>query len=162
MTSKDGFSVVAPTKVMAPDSTWGRMASCWALLNRCTSSTKSTVGRSASRRTRLASSTAARRSATPEVTAETAMKCAPTIPARSEARVVLPTPGGPQSTMEGSWPEATALWCPGPSRCACPTTSSRVRGRMRAARGAAPLARSRQAWSNRSSPLPLLRAMTAV
>ena len=42
-TSNDGFSVVAPTKVTVPFSTCGRMASCWALLKRCTSSTKRTV-----------------------------------------------------------------------------------------------------------------------
>ena len=34
MTSKDGFSVVAPMSVIRPDSTWGRKASCWALLKR--------------------------------------------------------------------------------------------------------------------------------
>ena len=34
MTSKDGFSVVAPIRVIRPDSTWGRKASCWALLKR--------------------------------------------------------------------------------------------------------------------------------
>ena len=28
ITSKDGFSVVAPMRVMRPDSTWGRKASC--------------------------------------------------------------------------------------------------------------------------------------
>ena len=34
MTSKEGFSVVAPMRVIRPDSTWGRKASCWALLKR--------------------------------------------------------------------------------------------------------------------------------
>ena len=34
VTSNDGFSVVAPTSVMSPDSTRGRKASCCALLNR--------------------------------------------------------------------------------------------------------------------------------
>ena len=28
ITSKEGFSVVAPIKVMRPDSTWGKNASC--------------------------------------------------------------------------------------------------------------------------------------
>jgi len=32
--SKEGFSVVAPIRVMSPDSTKGRNASCWARLNR--------------------------------------------------------------------------------------------------------------------------------
>ena len=74
MTSNDGFSVVAPMNVTVPFSTWGRMASCWALLKRCTSSTKRMVPRSSVARISRASSTACRRSATPEVTAETPMK----------------------------------------------------------------------------------------
>jgi hypothetical protein len=45
ITSKDGFSVVAPMKVRSPDSTCGRNASCCALLKRCTSSTKMMVER---------------------------------------------------------------------------------------------------------------------
>ena len=40
-----GFSVVAPTSVMVPSWTWGRRASCWALLNRWISSRNSTVPR---------------------------------------------------------------------------------------------------------------------
>ncbi len=38
MTSKDGFSVVAPIRVTVPSSTTGRIASCSALLNRWISS----------------------------------------------------------------------------------------------------------------------------
>ncbi len=45
LTSKDGFSVVAPMKVNRPDSTCGRKASCWLLLKRCTSSTNTMVRR---------------------------------------------------------------------------------------------------------------------
>ena len=37
VTSKDGFSVVAPISVTVPSSTAGRSASCWALLKRCIS-----------------------------------------------------------------------------------------------------------------------------
>ena len=43
LTSNDGFSVVAPMKVMRPCSTKGRKASCCALLKRWTSSTKRIV-----------------------------------------------------------------------------------------------------------------------
>ena len=43
ITSKLGFSVVAPIKVISPDSTWGRKASCWALLKRWISSTNRRV-----------------------------------------------------------------------------------------------------------------------
>ena len=74
-TSKEGFSVVAPMKTMVPSSTWGRKASCWALLNRCTSSTKRTVPRPIARFDRAAS-TAARMSLTPARTAESPMKSA--------------------------------------------------------------------------------------
>src|SRR5262249_48329677 len=54
------------------------------------------------------------------------------------ASVVLPTPGGPQSTNELS-SSPSIIWrntLPGSSSLACPTTSSRLRGRMRSARGA--------------------------
>ena len=74
LSSKEGFSVVAPMKVMVPSSMWGRKASCWALLNRCTSSTNSTVGLPARQRHSRASSMAARISFTPESTADRLMK----------------------------------------------------------------------------------------
>ena len=43
LSSKDGFSVVAPTRVMVPSSMTGRKASSWARLKRWISSTKSSV-----------------------------------------------------------------------------------------------------------------------
>ena len=43
MTSKLGFSVVAPMSMMVPSSTWGRKASCWARVKRWISSTKRMV-----------------------------------------------------------------------------------------------------------------------
>ena len=43
ITEKDGFSVVAATRVTQPFSTPGNSASCCVLLKRCTSSTNSTV-----------------------------------------------------------------------------------------------------------------------
>ena len=43
MSSNDGFSVVAPTRVTTPCSTNGRKPSCWARLKRWISSTKSSV-----------------------------------------------------------------------------------------------------------------------
>ncbi len=45
MTSKEGFSVVAPRSTIVPFSTWGRKASCCALLKRWISSTKRMVAR---------------------------------------------------------------------------------------------------------------------
>ena len=47
MTSKYGFSVVAPMSVIVPSSTCGRSASCWALLKRWISSMNRTVGAAA-------------------------------------------------------------------------------------------------------------------
>ncbi len=44
LTSKAGFSVVAPISVTRPSSTAGSSASCWALLKRWISSRKNTVG----------------------------------------------------------------------------------------------------------------------
>ena len=70
MSSKEGFSVVAPMKTTVPFSTWGRKASCWLLLKRCASSTKSTQSSPNSARRRFASATTSRISFTPESTAE--------------------------------------------------------------------------------------------
>ena len=42
-TSNDGFSVVAPMRMMSPASTYGRNASCCALLKRWISSMKTIV-----------------------------------------------------------------------------------------------------------------------
>ena len=69
-TSKDGFSVVAPIRVTVPRSTWGRNASCWALLKRWISSTNRIVRWPRSARRSAASLTRARISLTPMSTAE--------------------------------------------------------------------------------------------
>ena len=57
--------------------------------------------------------------------------------AMTRARVVLPTPGGPQNIMEGSRSEAIIRRriFPSPSRCCCPAMSSRLSGRIRLASG---------------------------
>ncbi len=101
LTSNDGFSVVAPISVTVPSSTYGSTASCWALLKRWISSMNSTVRRPAAR-SFCASATTRRKSATPALTAESAAKCAPVWCAMMRARVVLPVPGGPHSTIEGA------------------------------------------------------------
>ncbi len=117
LTSNDGFSVVAPMKVKSPDSTCGRNASCWLLLKRWTSSTKTTVGRPVVRAA-CARSTASRMSLTPPSTADMAMNCASNASAIRRASVVLPTPGGPHRIIECSRPDskATRNGLPGPSR----------------------------------------------
>src|SRR5258708_22102954 len=55
-TEKNGFSVVAPMNETQRFSTAGSSASCWALLNRCTSSMNSTVNKADRKSTRLNSS----------------------------------------------------------------------------------------------------------
>src|SRR5579864_1022161 len=149
MTSNDGFSVVAVLINTNPSSTWGRIASCCALLKRWISSMKSTVRRPA-RRWTLASATTFLRSATPAVTADMATIRALVSVARRRARVVLPLPGGPQSTMLGRLPErvsrrrtsTTFRW---------PTRSSKLFGRILVAsggRGSEPSGRGKSSpWS---------------
>ena len=68
--------------------------------------------------------------------------------------VVLPVPGGPQSTTDESRSDSmsTRSDLPGPSRCCWPTTSSSDRGRSRAASGARLASRSSTAAANRSGP----------
>src|SRR5690606_20836589 len=65
-------------------------------------------------------------------------------PAIRRASVVLPTPGGPHSTIDGRFPESSRLrsGAPGASRWSWPATSSSERGRMRSASGRAPTAAS--------------------
>jgi len=72
--------------------------------------------------------------------------------ATSRASVVLPVPGGPQRIMETGRPPSTMVRndAPGESRCSCPTTSSRVRGRILAASGAA-CSRCARRWSEKRS-----------
>src|SRR5438477_1492832 len=156
ITSKDGFSVVAPISVTVPSSTWGRIASCCALLKRWISSMNRTVRRPA-RRCSLASATTLRRSATPAVTADSATMRALVSVASSPASVVLPLPGGPHRTMLGRCPErvnsrstsTTLRW---------PTRSSKRLGRIRVARGrlgGAPAAEGNSSpWSGGGSVIP--------
>ena len=138
ITEKNGFSVVAATSVTQRFSTPGSRASCWALVNRCTSSTNSTVScpREASRL--RAELIASRTSLTPAATAETSTKSRLVRPETIEAIVVLPVPGGPQSSNDIGWSPSTRRRSgdPGASRCCCPTSSSRSRGRIRTASGA--------------------------
>ena len=95
MTSKYGFSVVAPISVTSPSSTAGRSASCWALLKRWISSRKRIVRwPDPPSRSRARASTS-RTSFTVAETAESSSKAAPVVSATMRASVVLPVPGGP-------------------------------------------------------------------
>ena len=94
-TSKNGFSVVAPIRTTSRSSTACSSASCCDLLKRWISSMNRIVRCPENPRRSRASSMAARTSATPEVTAETSVKCALVTPAMMRARLVLPEPAGP-------------------------------------------------------------------
>ncbi len=157
ITSKDGFSVVAPISVMLPASTCGRKASCWALLNRCTSSMNTIVRRPARRECSAADITSLI-SLIPVSTALNATNSDCVMRAISRASVVLPHPGGPHKIME---PISSRSICvrrgfPGPSSDSCPVNSSSVRGLMRSARGcpaALPLS-SGSSFANRLIGIP--------
>ena len=154
MTEKNGFSVVAATSVTQRFSTPGRSASCWALVNRCTSSMNSTVSTVpvARARSRRAPSITCRTSFTPAVTADSSTNFRFVWCETTAAIVVFPVPGGPQSSSDIGWSPSTSRRNgePGASRCCCPTSSSRLRGRIRTASGAA-------VWST-SARLPPPRA----
>ncbi len=134
--SKEGFSVVAPIRMMLPFSTKGRKASCWALLKRWISSTNRMVF-SPYRRFSSAFCMTVRISLIPLVTAEKLIKAALVRFAITRASVVFPTPGGPQKIMEEMWSLSIKRrrTFPLPSRWSCPTNASRVCGRRRAAKG---------------------------
>ena len=152
ITSKVGFSVVEPIIVIVPFSTYGRIASCWALLKRCTSSMKRIVCRLWSFKSSRACSTTRRKSATPALTALSSTKLRLVTREMMRARVVFPEPGGPQKIMETT----TSFWIslrrglPSPIKCSCPTNSSSVVGRTRSASGAIFSCRSFRWTSKRS------------
>ena len=91
--------MVAPMRVMVPSYTWGRKASCWALLKRCISSTKRMVLVLLNLRRSLASAIILRSSGTPAVTALNFTKTDSVAFAMMRARVVLPYPWGPQNII---------------------------------------------------------------
>ena len=139
ITEKNGFSVVAATRVTQRFSTPGNSASCCALVNRCTSSTNSTVSLPLEARRLRAELIASRTSLTPAATAETSTKCRLVWPETIEAIVVLPVPGGPHSSSDIDWSPSTSRrsGAPGVEQVLLARrSSSRSRGRIRTARGA--------------------------
>ena len=133
ITSNDGFSVVAPIKEMSPLSTWGRKASCCALLKRWISSTNRMVRICRFQFWRARSITFSTSAFLAE-TADTSTKSALTSLAIMRARVVLPVPGGPQKIRETGSPLAT-IGRKMAIALSCPTTSSSDFGRIRSANG---------------------------
>ena len=85
----------------------------------------------------LAFSITSRTSFTPELMALSTKKLRPSCLEIIEAKVVLPTPGGPQRIKEGIFPDSRALrrMASLPTRCSCPTYCSRFSGRSRSAKG---------------------------
>jgi hypothetical protein len=78
LTSKKGFSVVAPIRMTVPSSTPGSSASCWDFEKRWISSRKSTVRRSSDPSLSLAADKIALTSLTPAFVAERVSKAAST------------------------------------------------------------------------------------
>ena len=108
ITEKNGFSVVAATSVTQRFSTPGSSASCWALLNRCTSSTNRTVSLPVATSSARAASIAARTSLTPAETADTSTNRRSVCWLRIAAIVVFPVPGGPHSSSDIDWSPSTS------------------------------------------------------
>src|SRR5918996_1787307 len=137
LTSKKGFSVVAPTRTTSPSSTAGSSGSCCALLKRWISSRKKIVRSPLVWRRCWARSITARTSARPALTADASSKAARAFTASRRASVVLPVPGGPYRIIECGRPSSIAVRRaePRPSRWSCPTNSPSDAGRMRAASG---------------------------
>ena len=158
LTSKYGFSVVAPISVTSPSSTACSTESCCALLKRWISSMKRIVRCPFPPRRSRARAMTARTSSTRAETAESSSKTAPVRSATILAIVVLPVPGGPKRIVDGgrSCSIASRRAVPSPSTCSWPTRSSSVRGRKRTASGAPSARRSRAASEKRS---PMARSM---
>ena len=144
--------MVAPIRLTVPFSTQGSKASCWAVLKRCTSSMNRIVRRLWWASRSRAASTSARRSFTPASTALRLLKWARVLPAMIRAKVVLPVPGGPCRIRFPTRSAAMARRSrrPGPRIASWPTKSSRLRGRIRSARGAMRRRVSSRRWLNRS------------
>jgi hypothetical protein len=135
---KNGFSVVAATRVTVRASTAPSNESCCVLENRWISSMNSTVSRPEARRSTWACSMTARTSRTPELSADICTNRRFVAEDTIRASVVLPLPGGPNRISDiGESPSTRRRnGEPAPSKCLWPITSSRDRGRIRAANGA--------------------------
>ena len=162
--SKDGFSVVAPTSVMVPSSMTGRKLSCCERLKRWISSTKSSVPWPCSRRERAASK-AFLRSATPEKIADICSKTRPVAPASKPRDGRLSGAGrppeddrrhAPGGNHAGQHAFRTGMW-------SWPTTSDSFCGRKRSASGRGASFPSRppgRDWPSAGRQLPSCMRMT--
>ena len=123
LTSKYGFSVVAPMRMTVRSSTAWSRASCCERLKRWISSTKRIVRRPVESSRLSAASISRRRSLTVPVMAETSTNSACVVLAMMRASVVLPVPAGPYRMTDESVSCSIALRShePSPTACACPT-----------------------------------------
>ena len=101
-TSKYGFSVVAPISMTVPSSTYGKSASCCALLKRCISSINKIVRFPLMAMVSFAFSTMSVISFLPAVVAFICRNSPAVVFAITWASVVFPVPGGPYKIMEES------------------------------------------------------------
>ena len=101
LTSKYGFSVVAPISVTSPSSTACSTESCWPLLKRWISSMNRIVRWPLPPRRSRARAITARTSSTRADTADSSSNAAPVLSATIRAIVVFPVPGGPKRIIEG-------------------------------------------------------------
>ena len=124
---------MAPIRVTVPSSTAGSSTSCWAFDHRWTSSTNSTVRK----RPPFAPSITLRASATPEETAESCDQVGADGVGQQVRERGLARPGRTPQDDRGQVAASISFVSavPGPTRCVCPTNSSNVRGRIRAASG---------------------------
>ena len=139
LTSKNGFSVVAPISVSVPSSTAGSSASCCDLEKRWISSRNRIVPRSCSPRRWRARSITSRTSFTPAVTADSCSNARRVVPATASASVVLPVPGGPQKiALTSAGPARPGGAAAGPDRRGGPGRRRRRSCVAAAGRRAAP------------------------
>ena len=171
LTSKNGFSVVAPTSTMTRSSTACRSESCWLRLKRWISSTNRIVRDPLIARRFSAASISRRRSDTVPPIADTSTNVALVAWAITWASDVLPVPAGPYRMIElkRSCSMAARSQLPGPTASSCPTSSSSVRGRIRTANGATDERAccsisekrvSMSAWYHTNACLPLKKTET--
>ena len=140
LTSKYGFSVVAPMSVTRPSSTACSTESCCALLKRWISSMKRIVRRPFPPSRSRARAITARTSSTRAETAEISSNAAPVRSATIRAIVVLPVPGGPKRIIDGGRSSSIARAAPIRARA---RAAGRRDRRARTAAGAPRAARSR-------------------
>ena len=122
--------------VTVPYSTAPRRESCCDLLNRWISSINN-MGRTLEKILALHRSITSRTSFTPDCTALNVKNGACNCCDMMWARVVFPTPGGPQRMKDEIFPPSIIRrsTAPGPTRCSCPMYSSKFLGLSLSARG---------------------------